>query len=587
MPAAFGDGSHRINITNGLLLYYHNYSYYSQKVLMALYEKNLPFESHVVNIQKGEQYESWFLKLNPRGEVPVLQDTGKIIPDSARIIDYLEDNFSNGDTPRVIPMDQGAEVRQKVTHFRHIIDQLPVRILTMGSFFHSEFVSNWPKPPFVGPIRRLLANAEKSIPNTLRSYAEENPDARDVLLQKASIHEQKNSVFTNKDEYVQVLDQFDEVLTNVEDELASHTEGRENWWLCSNRFTVADIALTILLERLNQLGYESRFWKDGKRPHIERYYIRVKQRDSYKRTIPTTIFHVLMALHEKNLPFETRFINLQTREQYEPWYLKINPRGEVPVLQDTGKIIPDSARIIDYLEDNFNNGDIPKLIPTDQSTEIKQKVTHFRHVLGQLPIEILTMGSFFHSELVSWPKPPFVGPVRRTLANSEKEAPERLRKDAEKNPEMRDALLEKASVQEQKNSILMNKDEYVQTLEQFDEVLTNVENELASHTEGKENWWLCSDRFTVADISLTILLERLNQLGFESRFWKNGKRRHVEKYYARVKQRESYKKTIPTMLFHVKMFLVTYKKPVLIALGIGVAAVIALIVAGSIYLSMN
>ena len=63
---------------------------------MALNEKNLPFESHIVDIAKGEQYKEWFLQINPRGEVPVLQDTGKIIPDSSRIIDYLEDNFSNG-----------------------------------------------------------------------------------------------------------------------------------------------------------------------------------------------------------------------------------------------------------------------------------------------------------------------------------------------------------------------------------------------------------------------------------------------------------------------------------------------------------
>lgn len=103
---------------------------------------------------------------------------------------------------------------------------------------------------------------------------------------------------------------------------------------------------------------------------------------------------------------------------------------------------------------------------------------------------------------------------------------------------------------------------------------------------GRENWWLCSDRFTVADISLTILLERLNQLGFESRFWKNGKRQHVEKYYGRVKQRESYKRTIPTMLFHVKMFLVTYKKSLIIALGVGIAVAIVLIVAVSIYISL-
>lgn len=69
---------------------------------MALYEKNLPFESHIVNITKGAQYEPWFLQLNPKGEVPVLQDTGKIIPDSTRIIDYLEDNFSNGTLQKLI-----------------------------------------------------------------------------------------------------------------------------------------------------------------------------------------------------------------------------------------------------------------------------------------------------------------------------------------------------------------------------------------------------------------------------------------------------------------------------------------------------
>lgn len=32
MSTNTGDGSYRINITNGLLLYYHHYSYYSQKV---------------------------------------------------------------------------------------------------------------------------------------------------------------------------------------------------------------------------------------------------------------------------------------------------------------------------------------------------------------------------------------------------------------------------------------------------------------------------------------------------------------------------------------------------------------------------
>lgn len=64
---------------------------------MALHEKNLRFESQLVDIVKGVQYQPWFLNINPNGEVPVLSDTGKTIPDSSRIIDYLEDNFSNGE----------------------------------------------------------------------------------------------------------------------------------------------------------------------------------------------------------------------------------------------------------------------------------------------------------------------------------------------------------------------------------------------------------------------------------------------------------------------------------------------------------
>lgn len=72
----------------------------------------------------------------------------------------------------------------------------------------------------------VFLDSEKDAPERLRKHAEENPEVRDVLLQKASVQEQKNSVLTNKDEYVQILDQVDEVLTNVEKELTSHAEGK-------------------------------------------------------------------------------------------------------------------------------------------------------------------------------------------------------------------------------------------------------------------------------------------------------------------------------------------------------------------------
>lgn len=58
---------------------------------MALYEKNIDFEPLLVDITKGEQYSSWFLDINPRGEIPVLKvKSNEVIPDSTRILDYLE-----------------------------------------------------------------------------------------------------------------------------------------------------------------------------------------------------------------------------------------------------------------------------------------------------------------------------------------------------------------------------------------------------------------------------------------------------------------------------------------------------------------
>ncbi|GFG38618.1 hypothetical protein Cfor_09222 [Coptotermes formosanus] len=278
---------------NGLLLYHHHYSFYSQKVIMALHEKKLPYKEHIINLTKGEQYQPWFLRINPRGEVPVLKDGVKVIPDSGRILDYLEDNFSNGDTPRLIPMDQGPEMRQKVLHFRTVIDHIPAGTVTMGSFFHPEFCQN-PKQPFIRAVRKSLMAAEKNSANILRMHAERNPDIQDILLQKAQFQETKHVSVTDKEEFKKILNQVDAALSEVEKELESHTEDQQNWWLCCDRFTVADIGLTILLDRLNRLGLEQHFWEAGKKPHISQYYHRVQQRESYKKTIPSALLLVKM-----------------------------------------------------------------------------------------------------------------------------------------------------------------------------------------------------------------------------------------------------------------------------------------------------
>lgn len=50
-------------------------------------------------------------------------------------------------------------------------------------------------------------------------------------------------------------------------------------------------------------------------------------------------------------------IDLLNGEQYSPWFLnEINQKGDVPVLQDGGFVVPDSQQIINYIEIKFRGG---------------------------------------------------------------------------------------------------------------------------------------------------------------------------------------------------------------------------------------
>ncbi len=89
-------------------LYYNPISTYSQKVLLAFYEKGIEFEPNIVNLmdpESGEEYR----KVYPMGKIPclVLEDD-HIIPESSIIIEYID---SMGE-PRLI--DGDAEQTRKI-----------------------------------------------------------------------------------------------------------------------------------------------------------------------------------------------------------------------------------------------------------------------------------------------------------------------------------------------------------------------------------------------------------------------------------------------------------------------------------------
>jgi glutathione S-transferase len=71
----------------------------------------------------------------------------------------------------------------------------------------------------------------------------------------------------------------------------------------------------------------------------------------------------LIAFKEKGLEFESVYMDLHQFQQHEPWFVAINPEGQVPVLDHDGQIITHTTVIAEYLEDAFPES--PPLRPGD------------------------------------------------------------------------------------------------------------------------------------------------------------------------------------------------------------------------------
>ena len=59
------------------------------KASITLEELELPYEVKPIRLDKLEQKEEWFLKLNPNGRIPVIVDDGFPVFESGAIMVYL------------------------------------------------------------------------------------------------------------------------------------------------------------------------------------------------------------------------------------------------------------------------------------------------------------------------------------------------------------------------------------------------------------------------------------------------------------------------------------------------------------------
>jgi GSH-dependent disulfide-bond oxidoreductase len=68
----------------------------------------------------------------------------------------------------------------------------------------------------------------------------------------------------------------------------------------------------------------------------------------------------LILLHEKGLPFESRYLDLLAFEQHAPAFLELNPQGQVPVLVHDGQAITETTLMLQYIDAALDG---PKFLP--------------------------------------------------------------------------------------------------------------------------------------------------------------------------------------------------------------------------------
>jgi glutathione S-transferase len=85
---------------------------YCARVRIVLAEKDVEFEAVQIDLSDRP---AWLYAKNPSGKVPVLEDDGWVLPESAVIAEYLNERFPE---PALLPADPGERAIARLLIFR-------------------------------------------------------------------------------------------------------------------------------------------------------------------------------------------------------------------------------------------------------------------------------------------------------------------------------------------------------------------------------------------------------------------------------------------------------------------------------------
>lgn len=96
--------------------------------------------------------------------------------------------------------------------------------------------------------------------------------------------------------------------------------------------------------------------------------------------MPIVLYHhpfsraanVVWMLEELQVPYDLRYVDLQSNEQKDPQILALNPMGKLPILRDAETVVTESAAIGIYLADRYAPGRLaPDLNDPERGTYLR------------------------------------------------------------------------------------------------------------------------------------------------------------------------------------------------------------------------
>jgi glutathione S-transferase len=232
-----------------LTLYNAAHSTCSQKVRICLAEKGLPFEDIRLDLGKGKDHlKPDYLKINPNGVVPTLVDDGAIILDSSVICEYLDEKYP---AVRLTPDD--LVLRARMRAWMRFLEEVPTAAVRVPSF-NMGFL-----PRFEGLDRKR--------------FEQEQSDIRPIRKQ---FYRRMGPGGFKREDVEASLEQLGNTCARMDKALA------EGPWLLGETYSLADIIVAPLIDRMADLGYAS-IW-EPKFPRVADWYARMQARPAFRAT---------------------------------------------------------------------------------------------------------------------------------------------------------------------------------------------------------------------------------------------------------------------------------------------------------------